>query len=85
MSRNGNAVVWMVSGAFLFALMAAMTRFLASDVSWAAVASVGSLLIFVFAVSGALITRSKLVVWKPRTLCFGVWRVAQVCCAASSQ
>jgi drug/metabolite transporter (DMT)-like permease len=68
MSRNGNAVVWMVSGAFLFALMAAMTRFLADDVSWAAIASVRSLIAFVFAALGVLIAGSKLVVWRPRTL-----------------
>ncbi len=68
MSRNGNAVVWMVSGAFLFAFMAAMTRFVADDVSWAAIASARSLIAFIFAASGVLVAGSKFVVWKPRTL-----------------
>ena len=82
MSRSGNAVIWMISGAFLLALMAAMTRFLADDVSWAVIASARSFIAFIFAASSVSIAVPNSSSGNLGRSGSGAWRAAKAYYAA---
>lgn len=69
-SRFGRLLpaVWMISAAFCFASMGAMTHAVGSRCDWLLIAFIRIFCTFVFSVSLALAGGARLVVWKPRSL-----------------
>jgi len=59
---------WMISAAFCFASMGALTHAVGSRCDWLLIAFIRIFCTFVFSTALALIAGAKLVVWKPRTL-----------------
>ncbi|MDG3003700.1 DMT family transporter [Paludisphaera mucosa] len=59
---------WMISAAFCFASMGAMTHAVGSRCDWLLIAFIRIFSTFVFSTALALAGGAKLVVWKPRTL-----------------
>lgn len=60
--------IWMISAAFCFASMGAMTHAVGSRVDWLVIAFIRTLFTLVFSVGLARAAGARLVVWKPRTL-----------------
>ena len=59
---------WMISAAFCFATMGAMTHAVGSQCDWLLIAFIRIFSTFVFSTALALVSGVRLVVWKPRTL-----------------
>jgi len=59
---------WMISAAFCFATMGAMTHAVGSHCDWLLIAFIRIVCTFVFSVGLARAAGARLVVWKPRTL-----------------
>lgn len=60
--------IWMISAAFCFASMGAMTHAVGSRVDWLLIAFIRTIFTLVFSVGLARAAGAKLVVWRPRTL-----------------
>jgi len=71
MSNRSNSLlpaVWMISAAFCFASMGAMTHAVGSRCDWLLIAFIRIVCTFIFSVGLARAAGARLVVWKPRTL-----------------
>ncbi len=60
--------VWMIAGAFCFAMMAALAHLLGTRCGWVTIALVRAVFMLVVVATVARASGARLVVWKPRTL-----------------
>ncbi len=67
-SRSLLPAAWMISAAFCFATMGALTHEVGSRCDWLFIAFVRIIATFVLSVALALAAGARLVVWRPRTL-----------------
>lgn len=67
-ASDARPAVWMISGAFVFSLMGALTHGLGPRCDWLAIALVRAFVMFVSAILIARAAGARLVVWDPPTL-----------------